>query len=131
VPGPHPKGLAHSLALAVAAGRPVARWAKDHDISPRTAYGWTRRPGFAAKVGRLRLRIMDRAVGQLAAAAARNAATINKLATGAENENVRLAAARAALADLMQVRRHIELEQRVIDLERRLDGPVGGEGGPA
>ena len=131
MPGPHPKNLINSLALAVAGGKRVAAWAKAHDVAPRTAYTWTKRPGFRAKVARLRRRVLDRAVGQLAAAAAKNAAEINKLATGAESEAVRLAAARAALADLIQVQRHLALEDRVAELEKRVGGDARSSNSPA
>jgi hypothetical protein len=131
MPGPHPKNLINSLALAVAGGKRVAAWAKAHDVAPRTAYAWTRRPGFPEKVARLRRRILDRAVGELARRAAANAAEINKLATGAESEAVRLAAARAALADLAAIQKHLALEDRVAALEKRFDGDAGSSDSPA
>jgi hypothetical protein len=119
MPGPHNPNLVHSLALAVAAGKRIARWAKDHDVAPRTAYTWTKRPGFQKAVARLRRRVLDRAVGQLSRAAAANAAQINTLAANAQSEAVRLAAARAALADLAAIQKHLDLESRLALLEER------------
>ncbi len=131
MPGPHPEGLINSLALAVAGGKRVAAWAKAHDVAPRTAYTWTKRRGFRKKVARLRRRVLDRAVGELAAAAVKNAREVNRLATAAESETVRLAAARAALADLIQVQRHLALEDRVTELEKRVGGDPGSPNSPA
>lgn len=131
MPGPHPKGLKNSLALAVAAGRRVADWAKENGVAPRTAYAWTRRPGFDAKVARLQRRVLERAVGALAAASARNARQINALAASAESEAVRLAAARAAIADLAALRKHLYLEERLSELERRVNDAHGNPPGPA
>jgi len=43
------------------------------------------------------------------------------LATEAERESVQLQAARAVLKDFMAVREHVDLEEQMVDVERRLD----------
>jgi hypothetical protein len=106
MPGPHPPGLKNKLALAVANGQSIARWARRHEIRSRVA--------------ELRGRLLDRAIGVLARRAAANAAEINRLASKAESEAVRLAAARAGIADLLGASRFAELRAEVEDLKREL-----------
>jgi len=120
MPGPHPAGLKSKLAVAVAAGQSLAKWARAHEIGVRTAQTWARDPDFRAQVAELRARLLDRAIGVLARRVAANAAEINRLASGAESEAVRLAAARAGIADLLGASRFVELRAEVEELKREL-----------
>ena len=106
------------LALAIATGRTVRAWAKEHDVPERTAYKWARSPEVCTQVKRIRRRAIDRAVGRLSRYASAAADQIAKLAKGAESESVKLQAARAVLADLMQVANYADLEDRIAELER-------------
>jgi hypothetical protein len=121
MPGPHPKGLKSSLALAVANGKAIAKWAREHEVGVRTAHKWAKDPGFRAKVSELRRRLLDRAIGELARRAAANAAQINKLATSAESEGVRLAAARAGISDLIGASQFTQLRAEVEELKQELE----------
>ena len=107
-----------ALALALATGRTVRAWAKEHDVPERTAYKWARSPEVLTMVRRIRRRAIDRAVGRLSRYASAAAGQIAKLAKGAESESVKLQAARAVLADLMQVANYAELDDRIAALER-------------
>jgi transposase-like protein len=120
MPGQHPPGLKSKLALAVAAGQSITQWARDHGIGVRTAYTWSRAPEFRSQVAELRDRLLDRAIGVLARRVAANAAEINRLASKAESEAVRLAAARAGIADLLGASRFVELRAEVEELKREL-----------
>jgi hypothetical protein len=120
MPGPHPAGLKSKLALAVAAGKSIGQWARAHGIGVRTAQTWAQDPAFRAQVAELRARLLDRAIGVLARRVAANAAEINRLASSAESEAVRLAAARAGIADLLGASRYVELRAEVEELKREL-----------
>jgi transposase-like protein len=120
MPGQHPPGLKSKLALAVAAGQSITKWARANGIGTRTAYTWSRDPEFRSQVAELRGRLLDRAIGVLARRVAANAAEINRLASEAESEAVRLAAARAGIADLLGASRFVELRAEVEELKREL-----------
>jgi hypothetical protein len=109
-----------SLALAIAAGRTVTAWAKDHDVPRRTAYRWSRDPELLQLVRDVRRRAIDRAVGTLARHASAAAQEIARLSTKAEADAVKLAASRAVLADLMAVSDYADHEQRITALEERV-----------
>jgi hypothetical protein len=120
MPGPHPTGLKSKLALAVAAGRSIGQWAREHGIGVRTAQTWAKNPAFRSQVAELRARLLDRAIGVLARRVAANAGEINRLASKAESEAVRLAAARAGIADFLGASRFVELRAEVEELKREL-----------
>jgi hypothetical protein len=120
MPGPHPEGLKSKLALAVAGGQSIVKWARARGIGVRTAHTWARDPVFRARVAELRARLLDRAIGVLARRVAANATEINRLASQAESEAVRLAAARAGIADLLGASRFVELRAEVEELKREL-----------
>jgi hypothetical protein len=111
MPGQHPPGLKSKLALAVAAGQSIVKWARAQGIGVRTAHTWAKDPAF---------RLLDRAIGVLARRVAANAGEINRLASKAESEAVRLAAARAGIADLLGASRFVELRAEVEELKREL-----------
>ena len=106
------------LALAIATGRTVKAWAKEHEVPERTAYTWARSPEVRKMVRRIRRHAIDRAVGRLSRYASVAADQIARLAKGAESESVKLQAARAVLADLMQVANYADLDDRIAELER-------------
>ncbi len=107
-----------ALALALAGGSTVKAWANAHEVPDRTAYTWARSTEVRKKVRRIQRRALDRAVGRLSRNAAAAADRIAALARGAESESVQLQAARAVLADLMQVANYADLDDRIAALER-------------
>jgi hypothetical protein len=109
-----------SLALAIAGGSTVKAWAKAHDVPERTAYTWARSPEVRDRVRRIQRRALERAIGQLSRHAAAAAGQIATLARAAQSEAVQLQAARAVLADLMQVADYADHEARLAELERRV-----------
>jgi hypothetical protein len=106
--------------VAVASGRSVASWAREHNVPPRTAYSWAQSLEFKAAVDRYRRRAVDRAIGRLSRAATRAVDEIVKLTTGAKSEGVKLAAARAVLAELMAVTSHAENQKQLDELRSRI-----------
>jgi hypothetical protein len=120
MPGPRNCTSKTDLAIAVAGGQSVAAWAREHNIPQRTAYTWAKAPEFKAAVERYRIRFVDRAIGRLAKHATRAADEIVKLSKGAKSEAVKLAAARAVLAELAAVTNHAETQQQGADLRRRI-----------
>jgi hypothetical protein len=109
-----------ALALALAGGSTVKAWATAHDVPVRTAYSWARSPEVRKKVRGIQRRALQRAIGCLSRHAAAAADKIGRLATGAQSEAVQLQAARAVLADLMQVADYADHEHRITALERRV-----------
>jgi hypothetical protein len=107
-----------ALALALAGGSTVKAWAKAHDVPVRTAYTWARSPEVRKRVRRIQRRALERAIGRLSRHAAAAAGRIAKLARDAQSEAVQLQAARAVLADLMQVANYADLDDRITALER-------------
>jgi hypothetical protein len=110
-----------ALAAAIAGGESVSAWAgrQKPPIPRRTAYRWSRLPDVRQAVQSIRRRCLDRAAGRLARHAIAAAETVAQLARSAESEAVKLAAARAVIADLMQVQDYQDLAQRVAALEER------------
>jgi hypothetical protein len=111
-----------ALAAAIAGGESVSAWAarQTPPIPRRTAYRWSRLPDVRRAVESIRRRCLDRAAGKLARHATAAAETVAGLARSAESEAVKLAAARAVLADLMQVTDYSRLDERLAELERRV-----------
>jgi hypothetical protein len=109
-----------ALALALATGRTVRAWAKEHEVPERTAYKWARSPEVRKQVRRIRRRAIDRAVGRLSRYASAAAQQIANLAKGAQSESVKLQASRAVLADLMNVSNYATLEERLTEVEKRI-----------
>ena len=58
-----------ALAIAVARGIPIRRWAMAHNVPSRTAYHWAEDPKFKAEVARIRRRNVDRVIGLMSASA--------------------------------------------------------------
>jgi hypothetical protein len=112
------------LALALAGGDSVVRWAKANEMDVRAAYRLAARPEVRARAAELRGEMIDQAVGLLSKAATTAAATIWTIASDpAEPAMVRLNAARAVLANLIAVQTHAqaaEFDRRLAVLERSI-----------
>jgi len=109
------------FAVAMALGQKVSVWAKKNGVPRRTCYDWTKTPEYKATVREVRRHAFDRAVGQFARNLTRAVGRIALLATEAESESVQLQAARAVLRESIKVREHVDLEEQMEDIERRLD----------
>ncbi len=114
--------LHEDLALAVARGVPLVRWAKQNGIPERTARDWASKPEFKASVAGFRREIVSRTVGKLVAHTTAAAAEIAKLMRHATDDRTRLAAARTILEQSVALTTHHDLEQRLDELEGRVHG---------
>jgi HEAT repeat protein len=116
------------LAAALAAGRSNRAAAAEAGVSERTVGARMADPAFRRLVAELRSRMVDRAVGRLSDGMVEAADGLRALLT-ARSPAIRLAAARALLELAGKVRAEVELEERVADLERLLEGDDGNAAG--
>jgi hypothetical protein len=114
-------GSKTELAQALAHGISAAKWAKSRNVPRNTAYRWAREPAVRKDVEAIRRRTIDLAVGRMTRHTTRAAEGIVTLADGAESESVRLRAYRAIFSDMISVSHYSGLDDRLTDLERRLD----------
>jgi hypothetical protein len=111
-------GKLDQLAAAVAAGQTVAEAAGAVGISARTAYRAAAEPAFKSTVDDLRRQSVSETIGKLTAAATAATQTLTELLGKRTPPTVRLGAARAILASLIDVQTHAELTARIAELER-------------
>ena len=94
-----PKSQKTKLAIAIANGLKISKWASDNQVPHRTAYRWANDPKVQAKVELCRSRALDRAIGQMAHNVNFAAQGINTLARQAVSESVKLAALRSIFSN--------------------------------
>jgi hypothetical protein len=116
------KSADRALALALASGLTVEAAARQASVAPRTAYRRLADPGFRREVDALRADMVEQALGRLTEGMTAATDTLRALLS-ARSESVRLAAARSILELGPRLREASELEQRMRDLEDRLDTP--------
>jgi len=117
--------LRDQFAVAMAMGQKISVWAKKNGVPIRTCYNWAQTPEHKAAVRELRRRAFDRAVGHFARHVTKAADRIALLATAADSQSVQLQAARVLLRESLKVRDHVDLEEQMEDIERRLDARDG------
>jgi hypothetical protein len=108
------------LALALAQGVSIARWAHANEVPAPTAFRWGRDPAVRKAVESYRRRTIDQAVGLMAMNFTKAARVIIAVAREAESESVRLRAARAIFSDMMTVSKYIGLEERMSEIEAQV-----------
>jgi hypothetical protein len=113
------------LALAIAQGTPVTKWAKKNGVNRRTAFRWAKEPRVRKAVESYRRRILDRAVGRMTYGVTWATDEIFKLARSATSESVKLSACRAVVSDMMAVSKFGVLEDRVSQMEGKIDARTG------
>jgi hypothetical protein len=109
------------LAQALAQGISAAKWARANDVPRNTAYRWSREPAVRKEVDAFRRSAIDLAVGRMSKRTSWAADGIVALADGAESESVRLRAYRAIFSDMISVSNFSGLEDRITEIEERLD----------
>jgi hypothetical protein len=110
-----------AAALALASGKTYKAAAKRAGIGERTLYRWARQPGFKRRVGELRGRLVNAAVGRLSKSMGAAAGVLRTLLKS-EDEDVKFKAARAVLELGTKIREAAEIEDRLADLERQAAG---------
>jgi hypothetical protein len=107
-------------ARIIAAGQTRAAAAAASGMSERTIYYRLTDPSFRALVAKYREPIVDSAVGTLAQFGPRAAAVLGERLED-ENPAVQVRAACAVLQNIIALREHVELAQRVERIEARLN----------
>jgi len=107
------------LAVAIAEGTAVEKWASTNGVPERTAYHWAAQPEVRAEVESIRRRALDEAIGLLAKRATWAVDGIVKLGGSASSESVKLSALRAVMSDFIAVSNFAGLENRVTQLEEQ------------
>ena len=123
-----PQSQKTQLAFAIAQGTPITAWAAKNDVPRRTAFEWARGRKLRTEVERIRRRALDRAVGRMARRVTWATEGIAKLAKGAASESVKLAALRAILFDMIAASKFGGLEDRITEIEAKLDDHTGSTG---
>jgi hypothetical protein len=120
---PVERGTKLQLAIALAQGGSIRGWARAHNVPRNTAQRWSKEPEVRKGVAACRRRMIDRAVGQMVKRAARSVKGTGALADTADSESVRLRAHRAMLSDMMTMSNFGVLDDRMTEIEERLDEP--------
>jgi phage terminase small subunit len=115
------KSSKRQLALAIGRGVPIAKWARANKVARSTAFRWANDPKVRKAVQSCRRRVIDQAVGQMTKHSTRAAQTIAWLSDEGDSHTIRLKAARAVLSDMMKVAKFSGLEERMTEIEDKLD----------
>ena len=113
------------LILAIAKGTTVTEWANKNHVPRRTAFRWAREPKVRAAVEKCRRQVLDRAVGRLTHGVTSATMGILELSKSAASESVKLAAMRAVLSDMMTVSKFGGLEDRMTQVEEKVNARIG------
>jgi hypothetical protein len=107
------------IAVLLASGSTIRNAAAETSTGERTIYHWLDDAGYRAFVASLRGRLLDEALGKLSGTAGAAVDVLRGLLDH-PNGHVRLRAALGILDALVKYRDHVELDQRLLDLERRV-----------
>lgn len=118
-----PGGKDDRLALALAEGMTRSEAALYAGMGERTVYTKLQDPAFKALVVRVRDRLINEAVGKLAAGATAAAAELRDLLRS-DDEGIRLQAGKALLDRLVKLHGHYDLAERIETLESRMKPPT-------
>ena len=99
------KNTKTQLALAIAQGVSVEKWARTNGVPRRTAFLWAKEPEVRKVVQACRRRVIDQAVGQMTKLSTRAVHTIGWLSEKGDSHAIRLKASRAVLSDVIKVSR--------------------------
>jgi hypothetical protein len=109
------------LIVALAQGFSVAAWARGAGVPLRTAYRWASQRNVRSAVAACRRRALDQAVGVMTNNATWAAGQIVKLGESASSESIKLSALRAVLNQTITVSKFAGLEERLAEVEEKLD----------
>jgi hypothetical protein len=121
MPEQHPKNKKAKLALAIARGESVTEWASENGVPKRTAFHWAGDVKVRKAIEKWRRQALSQAIGRMAARAVTAADGIASLGEHADSESIRLRAYRAILADQMAVAKFSTLEQRMVEVEQKIE----------
>ena len=106
------------VAVGLAGGLTPAGAAREYKVPDSTIRGWLTDPAFRSRVDRHRTGMVTHAIGILSRLASHAAVTLGDLLTSSHVDDVRLRAAREVLNQLLNVKSHAELVDRMESLER-------------
>ena len=109
------------VAAALATGETATAAAATAKVHERTVRKWLDRPEFKARVEQLRAEAVGRAVNRLSGSMTTAADALMQL-VGNDDPHIRFKAAKAVIELGVKLKEHVELEQRVKDLEAKLAG---------
>jgi hypothetical protein len=109
-----------ALLLALASGQTVRDAARAAGISERTATRRMAEHDFRARVAELRDGMVARALGRMADGMSDAADKLRQLLLSARSEAVQLGACRTLLGLGVKLRESVEIQQRVEDLEKKI-----------
>jgi hypothetical protein len=121
MPEQHSKGKKAKLALAIARGEAATVWASKNGVPKRTAFRWASEVPVRKAIESWRRRALSQAIGRMAARSVTAADGIASLAEDADSESIRLRAYRAILSDQMAVAKFSTLEQRMVEVEQKIE----------
>jgi hypothetical protein len=124
----HREATKTQLALALAQGVTVTRWARENNVPRPTVYRWARDPKIRNAIESCRRRTLDRAIGMMVKRAPWTVGEITTLAGQAESESVRLRALKTIFSEMMAVSKYSGLESRMANIEERLSERAGNAG---
>jgi len=105
------------LAIAIARGKSVPVWARQHDVARTTAYRWAKDPDVRRLADDCRRRSIERALGWMTGHSLWAVRRIKKLAETSESDSVQLRALRTFVDDVITVSDFANLEYRVAEME--------------
>jgi hypothetical protein len=114
--------LEHQLLLALACGATIEVAARTLGVSESTVRRRVREKRFAARLTQMRSEMSVRVADQLTAASTEGARTMVELMKQGNPPSVRLGASKAVVELSMRARENADLQHRMAELERRLDG---------
>jgi hypothetical protein len=118
------------LALAVARGIPIAKWARKSGVPAPTAFRWAREPEVRTAIEEYRGRMIDEAVGRMTTRCSKAADIHYETARYGDSMSLRFRAARAIFSDMMTVSKYSRAEAAVAEVEPMLETqPADGASG--
>jgi hypothetical protein len=121
--------LDHQLLLALACGASVETAARTLKISESTIRRRLRDHRFAARLKQMRSDMAVRIADQLTAASTEGARTMVELMKAGNPPSVRLGASKAVVELSMKARENADVQQRMNELEQRLEAQDKGHNG--
>jgi AcrR family transcriptional regulator len=106
-----------ALLLFLAAGLGVGQAAAKAGVSRTTAWRRFRDPDFRARLAQTRAATLDKALGDMLEGSPEMVRVLRDLANKAEEESIRMHAAKSFLELTVRLRQTVHLEQRLAELE--------------
>jgi len=126
-----PRGNKTELAVAIARGDCIRKWAHSNGVPERTAYGWASEPEVRRMVETCRRRTLDRAIGRMNSSTIWVTDRIALLAKEADSQSLQFKALRSIISDVMAVSKFSNIEHRLTELEEDFREQSGNPDGVA